>query len=242
MDSVYVVAVSGCEAFRLKIAGVETPFRGNLLETLLEALRVKNPSMVPEACFSAVWPMDITLLRPAEMKELCSIVKPNPSITIPAVESIGGLVSDTEDLLATIRVSRQLTSFTPLAQCLIRIARSICQLNEHVKEYGGSYLWRKEEDVCSFDDDVIDVHLSSLLHQSLQNTSCVLLHSFPRELETLLFEIPSFFAFTDRVAYLLAIFGIFQLETPSLSIPSTLSTLCEIDGSPAGLLPSLNPS
>lgn len=43
MDFMYVVVVTGCEAFRLKIAEVETPFRGNLMETVMEALRAKNP-------------------------------------------------------------------------------------------------------------------------------------------------------------------------------------------------------
>lgn len=194
MDFMYVVVVTGCEAFRLKIAEVETPFRGNLMETVMEALRAKNPAALPEDCFSA------------EM-ELCSAV-PSPTVPIPAVESMKELSFVSEDLLAPIRVSAPLTHFSPLAQCLIRVARAICQLNEHIKEYGGSYLWQKQEDVCSFDDDaIIDVHLSSLLHRYLQNTSRVLLRSFPRDLETLLFEIPSFFVLEDRVAYLLRSLG-----------------------------------
>ena len=195
MDFMYVVVVTGCEAFRLKIAEVETPFRGNLMETVMEALRAKNPAALPEDCFSAVWPMDVTVLRPAEM-ELCSAV-PSPTVPIPAVESMKELSLVSEDLLAPIRVSAPLTHFSPLAQCLIRVARAICQLNEHIKEYGGSYLWQKQE----------DVHLSSLLHRYLQNTSRVLLRSFPRDLETLLFEIPSFFVLEDRVAYLLRSLG-----------------------------------
>ena len=206
MDFMYVVVVTGCEAFRLKIAEVETPFRGNLMETVMEALRAKNAAALPEDCFSAVWPMDVTALRPAEM-EWCSAV-PSPTVPIPAVESMKELSFVSEDLLAPIRVSAPLTHFSPLAQCLIRVARAICQLNEHIKEYGGSYLWQKQEDVCSFDDDaIIDVHLSSLLHRYLQNTSRVLLRSFPRDLETLLFEIPSFFVLEDRVAYLLRSLG-----------------------------------
>ena len=208
MDFVYVVVVTGCEAFRLKVAEVETPFRGNLMETLMEALRVKNPSILPEDCFDAIWPMDITVLRPAEIGSLCPSVIVNQTIDIPEIESIGGLFFDTEELLASVRVSWPLTNFAPLAQCLIRIARAICQLNEHIKEYGGSYLWQKQEEVSTFDDDdVVDVHLSSLLHRPLQNTSCVLLHSVPRDIETLLFEIPSFFLLSDRVAYLLRSLG-----------------------------------
>lgn len=109
MDFMYVVVVTGCEAFRLKIAEVETPFRGNLMETVMEALRAKNPAALPEDCFSAVWPMDVTVLRPAEM-ELCSAV-PSPTVPIPAVESMKELSLVSEDLLAPIRVSGAIDAF-----------------------------------------------------------------------------------------------------------------------------------
>ena len=210
MDLIIDIGEHGSSTIRMKYQDIQLLFAGNVYHTIYSVLIRANPLANYSSPFD-VHDIDLTVLREEQFPScLDNQVMVNQKAEIMNIEEVEELNEKPPQFLEKVLSDQSSipnlsnSGITHNGCMLIIIERLLYRLNDHLQEYGTSYLWPDSSpEIISFSTQThVHTGLCCFLHNVLQNGFLILTCNYPSWITTLLHLVPEAFSFRERHDYL----------------------------------------
>lgn len=195
----------------MKYHDITMTFTNNVFNTIYLVLKQVDPTSTYKSPFG-VHDIDLTVLQEEQLPScLANQVMVNQKADVMKIEEVEELHDKPPELLEKVLEDHSLVQslseagISDYGCLLILIERIIYRLNEHIKEYGTSYLWpdASHVEITTFSVKTrVHTGLCCFLHNILQNSFYILSGNYPSWVTGILHVIPEAFSFSERHDYL----------------------------------------
>ena len=194
----------------MRYQDIELLFANNVYNTFYSVLIRANPLAKYSSPFD-VYDIDLTVLREEQFPSCFdNQVMVNQKAEIMNIEEVEELNEKPPQFLEKVLSDQSSipnlydTGIAHNGCILILVERLVYRLNEHLQEYGTSYLWpNSSPEITSFSTQThVHTGLCCFLHNVLQNSFLILTCNYPSWITALLHLIPEAFSVHERHDYL----------------------------------------